>query len=68
MRRPSPIPRATEGTAALVLVGDVRNPFTALDDAFLLALGQQIGSALDSPSSRAACACAPPTSRACRRG
>ncbi|MBK6844562.1 MAG: hypothetical protein IPP20_05130 [Gemmatimonadetes bacterium] len=43
-----PIPRATEGTAALVLVGDVRNPFTALDDAFLLALGQQIGSALDS--------------------
>jgi signal transduction histidine kinase len=43
-----PIPRATEGTAALVLVGDVRNPFTALDDAFLVALGQQIGSALDS--------------------
>ena len=43
-----PIPRATEGTAALVLVGDVRNPFTALDDAFLVALGQQIGAALDS--------------------
>jgi signal transduction histidine kinase len=43
-----PIPRATEGTAALVLVGDVRNPFTALDDAFLVALGQQLGSALDS--------------------
>ncbi len=43
-----PIPRATEGMAALVLVGDVRNPFTALDDAFLVALGQQIGSALDS--------------------
>ena len=42
-----PIPRATEGTAALVLVGDVRNPFTALDDTFLVALGQQIGSALD---------------------
>ncbi len=43
-----PIPRATEGTAALVLVGDVRNPFTALDDAFLVALGQQLGAALDS--------------------
>lgn len=43
-----PIPRATEGTAALLLVGDVRNPFTALDDAFLVALGQQLGSALDS--------------------
>ncbi len=42
-----PIPRATEGTAALVLVGDARNPFTALDDAFLVALGQQIGSTLD---------------------
>ena len=42
-----PIPRATAGTAALVLVGDVRNPFTALDDAFLIALGQQLGSALD---------------------
>jgi len=42
-----PIPRATAGTAALVLVGDVRNPFTALDDAFLVALGQQLGSALD---------------------
>ena len=43
-----PIPRATEGTAALLLVGDVRNPFTALDDAFLVAFGQQLGSALDS--------------------
>jgi len=28
-------------------VGDVRNPFTALDDDFLLALGQQVGAALD---------------------
>ncbi|MEO7965035.1 MAG: ATP-binding protein [Gemmatimonadaceae bacterium] len=42
-----PIPRATGATAALVLVGDARNPFAALDDAFLVALGQQIGSALD---------------------
>lgn len=32
---------------ALVMVGDVRNPFTALDDDFLLALGQQVGAALD---------------------
>jgi len=42
-----PIPRATAETSALVLVGDARNPFAALDDAFLAALGQQIGSALD---------------------
>jgi signal transduction histidine kinase len=28
-------------------VGEVRNPFTALDDAFLLALGQQVGAALE---------------------
>ncbi|ODT02142.1 MAG: hypothetical protein ABS52_14965 [Gemmatimonadetes bacterium SCN 70-22] len=42
-----PIPRTTAGAAALLLVGDVRNPFAALDDAFLVALGQQIGSALD---------------------
>ena len=42
-----PIPRVTAETAALVLVGDARNPFAALDDAFLVALGQQIGSALD---------------------
>src|SRR5690606_7869569 len=42
-----PIPRATGGAAALLLVGDARNPFAALDDAFLVALGQQIGSALD---------------------
>ncbi len=42
-----PIPRTTDAPAALVLVGDARNPFAALDDAFLVALGQQIGSALD---------------------
>ena len=33
--------------AALVLVGHARNPFTALDDRFLLALGQQVGAALE---------------------
>jgi signal transduction histidine kinase len=42
-----PIPRATGGTSALVLVGDARNPFAALDDRFLVALGQQIGAAMD---------------------
>ena len=29
------------------MAGDIRNPFTALDDDFLLALGQQVGAALD---------------------
>ena len=33
--------------AALVLVGHARDPFTALDDSFLLALGQQVGAALE---------------------
>ncbi|MCA0377468.1 MAG: GAF domain-containing sensor histidine kinase [Gemmatimonadetes bacterium] len=32
---------------ALVMAGEVRNPFTALDDDFLLAFGQQVGAALD---------------------
>ena len=32
---------------ALVMTGDVRNPFTALDDDFLLTLGQQVGAALE---------------------
>jgi signal transduction histidine kinase len=32
---------------ALVMAGEVRNPFTALDDDFLLALGQQVGAALE---------------------
>ena len=36
--------QATMG--ALVLVGDARDPFTALDDRFLVALGQQVGAAL----------------------
>jgi signal transduction histidine kinase len=33
--------------ATLVLVGDARDPFTALDDKFLLALGHQVGAALE---------------------
>ena len=34
--------------AALVLAGEARDPFTALDDSFLRALGQQVGAALQS--------------------
>lgn len=41
------IPRATDKPEVLVLVGEARNPFAALDDAFLAALGRQIGAALD---------------------
>jgi signal transduction histidine kinase len=37
--------QGTMGT--LVLVGDTRDPFTALDDRFLVALGQQVGAALE---------------------
>jgi signal transduction histidine kinase len=33
-------------TGALVMVGDARDPFGALDETFLVALGRQIGSAL----------------------
>jgi signal transduction histidine kinase len=42
-----PIFRGEEATGALLLVGDARDPFTALDDRFLLALGQQVGAALE---------------------
>ena len=42
-----PIFRGGEATGALLLVGDARDPFTALDDRFLLALGQQVGAALE---------------------
>ncbi len=42
-----PISAANRLTGALVMAGDVRNPFTALDDDFLLALGQQVGAALE---------------------
>jgi signal transduction histidine kinase len=42
-----PIFRNSAVTAALLLVGDARDPFTALDDRFLLALGQQVGAALE---------------------
>jgi signal transduction histidine kinase len=42
-----PIFRGETIIAALVLVGDARDPFTALDDKFLLALGHQVGAALE---------------------
>jgi signal transduction histidine kinase len=42
-----PIFRGDEVIAVLVLVGDARDPFTALDDKFLLALGHQVGAALE---------------------
>jgi signal transduction histidine kinase len=42
-----PILREQEVIATLVLVGQARDPFTALDETFLLALGQQVGAALE---------------------
>ena len=42
-----PIFRGASATDALVLVGDARDPFTALDESFLVALGQQVGAALE---------------------
>jgi signal transduction histidine kinase len=42
-----PLFRHEDVIGALVLVGDARDPFTALDDRFLVALGQQVGAALE---------------------
>ena len=42
-----PMLRNQAAVGALVLVGDARDPFTALDDRFLVALGHQIGAALE---------------------
>lgn len=42
-----PLLRGEAVLGALVLVGDARDPFTALDDRFLVALGQQVGAALE---------------------
>lgn len=41
-----PVRHAAEVTGALVIVGDARDPFTALNESFLSALGQQVGAAL----------------------
>jgi len=42
-----PLLREDAVIGALVLVGEARDPFTALDDRFLVALGQQMGAALE---------------------
>jgi len=42
-----PILRSEQVTAALVLLGQARDPFTALDEGFLRALGHQVGAALE---------------------
>lgn len=42
-----PVGAGPQLVGALIMAGDIRNPFTALDDDFLLALGQQVGAALD---------------------
>jgi signal transduction histidine kinase len=39
--------RGPQVTGVLVLVGAARDPFTALDEGFLTALGQQVGAALE---------------------
>ncbi len=41
-----PVERDRMVSQAMVIVGDARDPFTALDEAFLRALGQQVGAAL----------------------
>lgn len=41
-----PVFETSVATRALVLVGDARDPFAALDTGYLVALGQQIGAAL----------------------
>jgi signal transduction histidine kinase len=42
-----PILRGDMVTGALLIVGDARDPFAALDTEFLVALGQQVGAALE---------------------
>jgi signal transduction histidine kinase len=42
-----PVLRADEVTDVLVIVGDARDPFAALDTRFLVALGQQVGAAIE---------------------
>jgi signal transduction histidine kinase len=43
-----PVPRPSAPGSALVVVGHARDPFAALDDEFLVALGRRIGAALES--------------------
>jgi signal transduction histidine kinase len=42
-----PVMRRDEVRGAMIIVGDARDPFTALDEPFLIALGQQVGAALE---------------------
>jgi len=42
-----PVSRRAEISGALILVGEARDPFTALDNRFLEALGRQVGAALE---------------------
>jgi signal transduction histidine kinase len=42
-----PILRGDAVTGALLIVGEARDPFAALDTEFLVALGQQVGAALE---------------------
>jgi len=42
-----PVLRGEEVAGALVVVGEARDPFTALDTPFLVAFGQQVGAALE---------------------
>ena len=41
-----PVFRGSEATGALVLTGNARDPFAALDERFLVTLGQQVGAGL----------------------
>ncbi len=42
-----PVTRGAAVRGALVIVGSAGDPFTALDESFLVALGQQVGAALE---------------------
>jgi signal transduction histidine kinase len=41
-----PVFRGTEASGALVLTGNARDPFAALDEGFMVTLGQQVGAGL----------------------
>ncbi len=43
-----PVFKGSSVAGALLIVGDARDPFAALDERFLVALGQQVGAALES--------------------
>lgn len=42
-----PVAQRDEVRGAMIIVGEARDPFTALDERFLIALGQQVGAALE---------------------